>query len=169
MDTQIKLDCFLARGHILDMVITLESFMDYYISTRLTKDKMKTFLLSGLILTPRVPLESKKQIFFALTELFDPHFQTDKKVSRDFDTIIQTRNTFAHYPLSEDAEAMAAYEKTGELRFLKFKNVKEANKKDKNAPKETSYVTDIIFTPKDLKELRQLINEYIKKVQALTK
>src|SRR5665647_1756247 len=144
------------RGTVLTACINLEIIIDLYIAEKICDTKDKINEMTSLILTPRVSLREKLEIFKVLIAKYNPEFK-DKKGNfyNDLKNIIEHRNVFAHLPASVSDEGLDEYNNKGNFMFYKFKNFTD------EATKEIGYSRVPIYTNDSIDEILSACNTYI--------
>ena len=137
----LQLAAIMIRGNFLHRVIELETFIDAYIAQHFASDDTKLEEIFCLMLSPRISLENKKQVFVYLVDKYNPEFKREhKKYSSILTKIIEWRNVFAHYPIDITDEAVKTFEEKKLITFIKHKN------SDDNLEKVMTLVNHLILT-----------------------
>ncbi|MFZ5978024.1 MAG: hypothetical protein GTN67_05840 [Hydrotalea flava] len=100
------------RGLLIDRTVILERQMDEYISHRFCSDEdARIDLLSLIISSRRMTAKDKVEVLLALLKKHDAEFyKTHTGIKTTFETILATRNMYAHQMLDTRTETVNAYD-----------------------------------------------------------
>lgn len=111
------------RGSFLESFSGLESVMDLYIANHFSDDvNIRADLLSLILKTHRITVESKRQVFDHISKTkFPTRYKKFPRTHKDIIALIETRNIIAHYQVDYSDEAIETQDK--QITFLKYKNI----------------------------------------------
>jgi hypothetical protein len=118
------------RGHAIQTVCEIEHFMNLYIVDHFTKDELKQEEFMCVVMAPRMPFDSVRQIFCYLVKKHNPEFKNSLPAYEDMiNKIGEYRNALAHHPLDVSDKAVELFKNKKKISFVKFRNTSISNGK----------------------------------------
>jgi len=142
------------RGWVLNGTVVLERLVDVYLSRHFCYHKEEQEEIMELVFAASsgMPFDPKKNLFQIILKKHHRSFYDENtELIHDIAYIIKQRNILAHYLLDRTDAALDRFLKSGEVGFIKFKEVTET----------------IYFTENDIAKITQKIERCIQIVNGL--
>lgn len=119
-----------ARGTVLQLAIETENLIEGYIASKFAESQAKRTELIIKILAQRVGANDKIDVFRLLIQRYDKAFYSKhKSIIGKIKSINQTRNQFAHWPVSLKSEDIEMHSKGKGFRLIRLTVKKELSDK----------------------------------------